>query len=96
MRDSSRSSQRAIIQFVRSEGEHTSKVYRRMKEVYGELCLARCTIFQWCQRYEEGCVNIKDLPRRGQAHVVTNSATILVVDDLIRQNRWITTREIAF
>ncbi|GBO00007.1 hypothetical protein AVEN_275558-1 [Araneus ventricosus] len=67
-----------------------------MKEVYGEQCLARCTIFRWCQRYEAGRVNIKDLPGPGHAHVVTNSATISVVDELIRQNRRITILEIAF
>ncbi|GBM24193.1 hypothetical protein AVEN_4946-1 [Araneus ventricosus] len=84
--DSSRSAQRAVIQFLRAEVEHTSQIYRRIKEV---------TIFWWCQRYEAGRVNIKDLPRSGQAHVVTNSATISAVDELIRQNRRITTREIA-
>ncbi|GBO02211.1 hypothetical protein AVEN_214572-1 [Araneus ventricosus] len=66
-----------------------------MKELYGEQCLSRCTIFRWCQRFEAGRVNIKDLPRPGQAHVVTNNATISAVDELIRQNRRITTREIA-
>ncbi|GBM24384.1 hypothetical protein AVEN_167620-1 [Araneus ventricosus] len=65
-----------------------------MKEVHREQCLARCTIFRWYQRYEEGRVNIKDLPRPGQAHVVTNSATISAVAELIRQNLRITTREI--
>ncbi|GBO25589.1 hypothetical protein AVEN_262735-1 [Araneus ventricosus] len=93
--DSSRSAQRAIIQFLRAEGEHASLIYRRMKEVYGEQCLARCTIFQWCQRYEAGRVNIKDLLCPGQAHVVTNNATISAVDELTRQNRRITIREIA-
>ncbi|GBM76316.1 hypothetical protein AVEN_214741-1 [Araneus ventricosus] len=63
-----------------------------MKEVYGEQCLARCTIFQCSQRYEAGHVNIKDLPLPGQAHVVTSSATISAVDEHIRQNRPITTR----
>ncbi|GBN21721.1 hypothetical protein AVEN_105829-1 [Araneus ventricosus] len=66
-----------------------------MKEVNGEQCLARCTIFRWCQRYEARRVNIKDLPHPVQAHVVTNSATSSAVDELIRQNRRITTREIA-
>ncbi|GBN48154.1 hypothetical protein AVEN_109057-1 [Araneus ventricosus] len=85
--DSSRSAQRAVIQFLRAEGEHASQIYRRMKGVYGEQCIARCFIFRWCQRYEVGGVNIKDLPRTGQAHVVTNSATTSAVNDLIRQNR---------
>ncbi|GBM32682.1 hypothetical protein AVEN_223467-1 [Araneus ventricosus] len=40
-------------------------------------------------------VNIKDLPRPGQGHVVTSSATISAVDELIQQNRLITTRKIA-
>ncbi|GBM46782.1 hypothetical protein AVEN_6060-1 [Araneus ventricosus] len=93
--DSSRSAQRAVIQFLHTEWEHASHIYRRMKEVYGDQCLARCTIFRWCQRYEAVRVNIKDLPRPGQAHVVTNSATISAVDELIRQNRRITTRETA-
>ncbi|GBO00423.1 hypothetical protein AVEN_77216-1 [Araneus ventricosus] len=84
MMDSSRSAQRAVIQFLCAEGEHASQIYRRMKEVYGEQCLAWCTIFRWCQRYEAGRVNIKDLPR---PDVVTNSATISAVDELIRQNR---------
>ncbi|GBN53409.1 hypothetical protein AVEN_54271-1 [Araneus ventricosus] len=66
-----------------------------MKEVYGEQCLALSTIFRWCQRYEAGRVNIEDLPRPGQAHVVTNSATISAVDELKRQNRRITAREIT-
>ncbi|GBM58471.1 hypothetical protein AVEN_226414-1 [Araneus ventricosus] len=66
-----------------------------MKEVYGEQCLAQCTIFRWCQRYEAGRVNMKDFPRPGQAHVVTKNATISAVDELIQQNRRITAREIA-
>ncbi|GBM29222.1 hypothetical protein AVEN_115994-1 [Araneus ventricosus] len=93
--NSSRSAQRAVIQFLRAEGKHASQIYRRMKEMYGEQYLARYTIFQWCQRYKAGRVNIKDLPRPGQAHAVTNSATISAVDELIRQNRLIITREVA-
>ncbi|GBO07889.1 hypothetical protein AVEN_139931-1 [Araneus ventricosus] len=95
MMDSSRSAQRAVIQFLRAEGEHASQIYRRMKEVYGEQCLAQCTIFRWCQRYEAGHSNIKDLPRPGQAHVVAKSATISVVNELIRQNGQFITHEIA-
>ncbi|GBN89643.1 hypothetical protein AVEN_86273-1 [Araneus ventricosus] len=71
MMDSSRSARRAVIQFLRAEGEHASQIYRRLKEVYGEQCLSRCTLFRWCQRYEAGRINLKDLPRPGQAHAVT-------------------------
>ncbi|GBM17335.1 hypothetical protein AVEN_13222-1 [Araneus ventricosus] len=94
MMDSSRTAPRAVIQFLRAE-EHSSQIYSRMKAVYGEQCLARRTIFRWCQRYEAGRLNIKDLPRPGQEHVVTNSATISAVDEQICQNRRIIAREIA-
>ncbi|GBN92955.1 hypothetical protein AVEN_219276-1 [Araneus ventricosus] len=39
--------------------------------------------------------SLKDLPCPGQAHIENNNATISVVDELIRQNCRITTREIA-
>ncbi|GBM49165.1 hypothetical protein AVEN_148086-1 [Araneus ventricosus] len=95
MMDSSRSTHRAVIQFLGAEGKHYSQIYRRMKEVYGEQCLTRCIMSRRCQSYEGGRVNIKDLPRNGQAHDVTNSATISAVHELIRHNCRITTREIA-
>ncbi|GBN35950.1 hypothetical protein AVEN_217740-1 [Araneus ventricosus] len=95
MTDSSRSAHKAVIQFLRAEGEHASQIYRRMKEMYGEQCLPRCTIFRRCQHYEARRVKIKDLPRTGQAYVVINNATISAVDELIRQNRRIITREIS-
>ncbi|GBO19674.1 hypothetical protein AVEN_84496-1 [Araneus ventricosus] len=47
--------------------------------------LARYTIFRWCQRYEAGRANIKDLPCPVLVHVVTNSATISAVDELTQQ-----------
>ncbi|GBN70931.1 hypothetical protein AVEN_256538-1 [Araneus ventricosus] len=49
-------------------------------------------------KYKQVCypLNTKDLPRPGQAHVVTKSATISAVDELIRQNCRITKREITF
>ncbi|GBM25902.1 hypothetical protein AVEN_247397-1, partial [Araneus ventricosus] len=84
-----------LSDFFAHKGSMLHKFNHRLKEVYGEQCLARCTIFRWCQRYEAGRVNIKDFPRPGQARVMTNSATISAVDDLIPQNRRITTREIA-
>ncbi|GBM39121.1 hypothetical protein AVEN_162640-1 [Araneus ventricosus] len=93
--DSSRSAQRAVIQFLPAERERASQIYLRMKEIYEEQCLTRYSIFRWCQRYEAGRVNIKDFPRPGKTHVVIHSATISAVDELIWHNRWITTREIA-
>ncbi|GBN10953.1 hypothetical protein AVEN_25286-1 [Araneus ventricosus] len=78
--DSSKSAQRAVIKSLRAEGEH----------VYGREVSRKVH-----QRCEAGRFNIKVLPRPEQEHVLTSSATISAVDELIRQNRWITTRDIA-
>ncbi|GBO41942.1 hypothetical protein AVEN_202763-1, partial [Araneus ventricosus] len=83
-----------LSNFFEEKGSMLYKFNLRIKEVYGEQCLERCTMFQWRQRYEAGSANIKDFPRPGQAHVVTNSATFSAVDEFIRQNRRITTREL--
>ncbi|GBL95163.1 hypothetical protein AVEN_253503-1 [Araneus ventricosus] len=77
------------------QNAHGRVTYKGLKEVYGEQCLARCTICRWYQSFEAGRVNIKDLPRPVQAHVVSNRATISAVDELIRLDRRITTSEIA-
>ncbi|GBL88436.1 hypothetical protein AVEN_103074-1 [Araneus ventricosus] len=74
--DSSRSAQRAVIQFLRTEGQHASQIYRRLKEVYREQCLARCT-FRRCQRYEADAQTSKTCR--------TKTATISAVDELIQQ-----------
>ncbi|GBL53367.1 hypothetical protein AVEN_74516-1 [Araneus ventricosus] len=95
MMDSSRSAQRAVTQFLRAEEEHALQIYRTMKEMYREQCLTECAIFRWCPRYEAGRVNIKDFPHPGQAHIVANNATTSTVNELIRQNRRITTFETA-
>ncbi|GBN01295.1 hypothetical protein AVEN_201316-1 [Araneus ventricosus] len=89
--DSSRSAQRADIQFLRAEGEHTLQIYRRMKEVYGEQVHHIPVV----SALSGGTRKHQELTTPWQAHVVTNSATASAVDELIRQNFRIITHEIA-
>ncbi|GBO26153.1 hypothetical protein AVEN_127253-1 [Araneus ventricosus] len=66
-----------------------------MKEVYGKQSLARCTKFRWCQRYEAGSVNMKVLATPWAGARCDQQCHDFAVDDLIWQNRLITTHEIA-
>ncbi|GBO26241.1 hypothetical protein AVEN_39050-1 [Araneus ventricosus] len=95
MMDSSRSAQRAVIQFLLAEGEHASQIYRRMKEVTESGVSHGAPYSGGVSVMRRRRVSIKELPRHGQASVVTNSATISAVGELIRQNRRITIREFA-
>ena len=96
--DPPKSAQTAVIQFLLAEWEHASQIYRMMKAVLGEQCLAQCTIFRWCQRYQAGRMNIKDLPHPGHAHVVINSAIWCLrvrPDNVDTTEIWCTVRDTA-
>ena len=51
--------------------------------------------FPICSDFRHGRVSTADMPRPGQAHVVITQESIAAVNSLVRENRRITTREIA-
>jgi histone-lysine N-methyltransferase SETMAR len=93
--DTSKRSQRAVVQFLTAEDESPVEIYRRMQNVYGTVCLSRTSVFRWCSEFRKGRTNTDDKPRPGQAHMVITRETITAVDNLVRNNRRITTREIV-
>jgi len=55
-----------------------------------------CTaVFRWYSDFRHGRVSTADMPRPGQPHVVFTQESIAAVNSLARENRLITTREIA-
>ena len=93
--DSSKQAQRAVIQFLSTEGVSGTDIHSRMKNVYGTECMSRTAVFRWCSDFRHGCVSTADMPRPGQAHVVITQESIAAVNSLVRENRRITTRETA-
>jgi ribosomal protein S25 len=57
--------------------------------------MSRTAVFRWCSDFRHGRVSTADMPRPGQAHVVITEESIASVNSLVRENRRITTREIA-
>ena len=53
--------------------------------------MSRTAVFRWCSDFRHGRVSTADMPRPGQARVVITQESIAAV----RENRRITTREIA-
>ena len=93
--DSSKEAQHAVIQFLSAEGVSGTDIYSRMKNVYGTECMSHTAVFRRCSDFRHGRVSTADMPRPGQAHVVITQESIAAVNSLVRENRRITTWEIA-
>jgi len=66
-----------------------------MNNVYGTECMSRTAVFRWYSDFRHGRVSTAYMPRPGQAHVVITQESVAAVNSLVRENRRITTLEIA-
>ncbi|GFY06909.1 HTH_48 domain-containing protein [Trichonephila clavipes] len=71
------------------------EICRHMTAVYGEHCMSLATVKRWIKRFREGRESCKDDPRPSQRHLADTSVTIAQVDELIRQEWWISIVELV-
>jgi hypothetical protein len=87
--------QRAVIEFLVKEGNSAEVIYERLRGVYGDACMG----YQQCQKGGETFLGRKHGHRPSAALWSTenccNWAQQGKIDELIRQDRRITFREIA-
>lgn len=87
--------QRIIIKFLCAEGEKAVNIYRRLQTQFGEECLSRSSVFEWCNSFVGGRKRVSNLPHAARPATAVNDLTIRRVDELIRENRRIKIRELA-
>jgi hypothetical protein len=46
--------QRAVIQFLDSEGEKPADIHRRMKRQYGDACVSLQQVYEWHRTFKSG------------------------------------------
>ena len=85
---------RSIIKFLVLEGQSPSNIDERMTAVYGDSAPSRTMLFEWARRFKNGQLNIEDSPRNGRSVSTTDEKNIKVVENLVVDNRRITTQEI--
>jgi hypothetical protein len=93
-----RSKQRAVIEFLLAENESITNIHRRLTNVYGDMAMDNSTVSRWEKRLvspEQGQVNVSDLLRSGRPLTAVTPATMQRADIYIRNDRRITTRELA-
>jgi transposase len=69
-----------------------------LKNVYGDMAVDKSTVSRWAQRLalsEQGQGNVSDFPRSGRPCTAVTPARMQRADGHIRNNRRITTRELA-
>ena len=95
-----RQKQRAVIEFLVSEGEPPKQIFERLVNVYGDASLAYSTVKKWVSRikHEEddpSLSSLQDRPRSGRPSSAVNPGNNDKVEKLIRDDRRITIDDIG-
>lgn len=86
--------QKAVIEFLMKEGIAAREISDRLKNVYGESSLSYPSVRRWIVDFKRGRSDITDKLRSGRPSSAVTEANKQHVDELIRSNRRITTRDI--
>ncbi len=86
--------QKAVIEFLMKEGIAAREISDRLKNVYGESALSYLSVRRWMADFKGGRSDIIDKPRSGRPSSAVTEANKQHVDELIRSDRRITTRDI--
>ena len=84
-----------VIRFLSSEGVKPIEIHRRMKFQNGVACLSLQQVYEWNRKFMNGISFVTDSPRPGQAHRVVTPEGIAAVEAIAKENRRVTTNEIA-
>jgi transposase len=68
--------QRANIKFCFKLGKYFTETHQMMKQVYGNDCLSRSTIYEWFNRFKGGREDLNDDERSGRPREAVNEENI--------------------
>lgn len=77
----SKDKQRAVIEFLRLEGESGDNIHSRLVKVYQEDAYSRSAVFEWVREVDQGRSDLNDCPRSGRPrdlHITTQITTLLL------------------
>jgi transposase len=77
------------------EGNSAGVIYDRLRAVYGDVCMGITSVRRWVKHFKDGNTDIADQPRCGRQTTAATERNKQKVDEIIRQDRRKTVREIA-
>jgi len=90
-----RTKQKCVIEFLHAEKIAPNDIHRHLLNVYGDQTVDVSTVRQWVARFSSGDSDVKDKPCSGWPRAAVTPRNEECLDQLIRANWWITTRELG-
>ena len=87
--------QKAVIEFLMKEGRAAREISDRLRNVYEECALSYPSVKRWMAAFKGGRSDIIDKARSGRPLSALTNGNKQHVDELIRSDRRITTRDIV-
>jgi len=87
--------QRCVIEFLHAEKIAAKDIQRRLLKVYGDQTVDVSRVRWWVARFSSGDSDVKDKPSSGRPCTAVTPRNEERLDQLIRANRRITTRELC-
>ena len=64
-------------------------------EVYGKECMSRTRVFEWHKRFREGRTDVEDDERSRRPTISKTTNNIRKIENIVREDRWLSTRLIT-
>jgi transposase len=80
----------SAIEFLVKEGNSAAVIYKRLRDVSGDVCMGVSSVRRWVKHFKDGNTDIADQPRCGRPRTAAAERNKQKVDKLIREDRRIT------
>jgi len=90
-----RMKQRCVIEFLHAEKIAPNDIHQRLLNVYGDQTVDVSTVRRWAACFSSGESDVKDEPCSGRPCTAVTQQNEGRLDQLIRTNQRITTRELG-
>jgi histone-lysine N-methyltransferase SETMAR len=90
-----RKEQRVCIKFCANLGKSATETLEMIQQGFGDQSLSHAQVFQWHARFKADRTSVDDDERTGRPTSCTTPETVALIQELIRQDRRLTIRDIA-
>ena len=87
--------QRVCIRFCANLGKSATETLEMIQQGFGDQSLSRTQVFQWHARFKAGRTSVDDDEHTGRPTTCTTPETVARIQEIVRQDRRRTIRDIA-